>query len=144
MTQMFERITKRYANALGVLIGFAVVSSILLYSGCGSTSRPNIPTNPTPTPTPTPPPTPTPTPTPTPPPSPTPTPTPDTTPPTVTMFFPADKATDVPVDTDVKVTFSEAMDATTINVSTMELLDPSNTTVLATVSYDAGSFTATL
>jgi Big-like domain-containing protein/parallel beta helix pectate lyase-like protein len=54
MTQGFQRFTKRYVNVLGVLIGLAVVSSILLYSGCGMTSSPNIPANPTPTPTPTP------------------------------------------------------------------------------------------
>src|SRR5262245_23666069 len=51
MTQGFQRFTKRYVNVLGVLIGLAIVSSILLYSGC-MTSSPNIPTNPTPTPTP--------------------------------------------------------------------------------------------
>src|SRR5262245_4101708 len=51
MTQGIQRFTKRYVNVLGVLIGLAIVSSILLYSGC-MTSSPNIPTNPTPTPTP--------------------------------------------------------------------------------------------
>src|SRR5262245_34338871 len=50
MTQGFQVFTKRYANVLVVLIGLAVVSSILLYSGCGMTnSRPGVP-NPTPTP----------------------------------------------------------------------------------------------
>src|SRR5262245_1062314 len=50
MTQGFQRFTKSYVNVLGVLIGLAVVISILLYSGCGMTSnRPGIPT-PTPTP----------------------------------------------------------------------------------------------
>ncbi len=48
MTQRFQRFT------IGVLIGLTVVSSILLYSGCGKTRGPNIPANPTPTPTPTP------------------------------------------------------------------------------------------
>jgi Bacterial Ig domain len=55
MTQEFQRFTKRYVNVLGVLIGLAVVSSILFYSGCGMTSSPNIRTNPTPTPDTTPP-----------------------------------------------------------------------------------------
>src|SRR5215813_13506663 len=55
MTQGFQRFTKRYVNVLGVLIGLVVVSSILLYAGCGMTSSPNIPTNPTPTPDTTPP-----------------------------------------------------------------------------------------
>src|SRR5262245_60533047 len=48
MTHIFQRLTKRYVNVLGVLIGLAVVSSILLHSGCGMTGSPNIRTNPTP------------------------------------------------------------------------------------------------
>src|SRR4030095_13973082 len=55
MTQRFQRFTKRYVNVLGVLIGLAVVSSILFYSGCGMTSSPNIRTTPPPTPDTTPP-----------------------------------------------------------------------------------------
>src|SRR5215813_89780 len=51
MKQGFQRFTKRYASLIGVLIGLAVVSSILFYSGCGMTSSPpRIPSNPTPTP----------------------------------------------------------------------------------------------
>ena len=50
MTQRIQKFTKRYVNVLGVLMGLAVVSSILFYSGCGMTSSPNIRTNPTPTP----------------------------------------------------------------------------------------------
>jgi len=42
--------TKRYVTVLGVLIGMAVVSSILFYSGCGMVRSPNILPNPTPTP----------------------------------------------------------------------------------------------
>jgi hypothetical protein len=42
--------TKRYVNVLGVLIGVAVVISMLLYSGCGMTRSPNTPASPTPTP----------------------------------------------------------------------------------------------
>src|SRR6266511_1124275 len=38
---MTQRLTKRYANIIGVLIGLVVVSSILLHSGCGMTSSPN-------------------------------------------------------------------------------------------------------
>src|SRR5262245_43211189 len=52
MTQGFQRFTKRYASLIGVLIGLTVVSSILFYSGCGMTSSPSVPRNPTPTPTP--------------------------------------------------------------------------------------------
>jgi hypothetical protein len=55
MTQGFQNFTKRYVNVLGVLIGIAVVSSILLNSGCGMVRNTNIPTNPTPTPDTTPP-----------------------------------------------------------------------------------------
>src|SRR5262245_15997562 len=42
MTQGFQRLTKRYVNVLGVLIGLAVVGSILLSFGCGMV-RPNNP-----------------------------------------------------------------------------------------------------
>src|SRR5215475_10213978 len=55
MTQRFQKFTKRYVNVLWVLIGVAVVGSILIYSGCGMTSSPSIRTNPTPTPDTTPP-----------------------------------------------------------------------------------------
>src|SRR5262245_27173196 len=45
MTQGFQGFTKLYTKVLVVLIGLAVVSSILLCSGCGMTnSRPGIPT----------------------------------------------------------------------------------------------------
>ena len=123
MTPAFQRLTKRYVNVLGVLVGIAVASSILLYSACG-TGRPNIPTNPTPTPIPTP--------------------TPDTTAPTVTSRTPAAGAVNVRVDANVTVTFSEAMDPNTVNVSTIELRDPASVIVPATVSYDAASGAATL
>src|SRR5499426_295230 len=118
MTQIFQRLIKNYANIIGVLIGVAVVSSILLYSGCGMTSRPNIPANPTPTP--------------------------DTRPPTVTSFSPAAGATDSIVDRNVIVTFSEAMDPATVNISTIELRDPSNALVPAIVFYEASSSTVVL
>src|SRR5215510_14452476 len=49
MTQGFQSFTKRYVKILVVLTGLAVVSSILLNSGCGMTSSPSIP-SPTPTP----------------------------------------------------------------------------------------------
>jgi methionine-rich copper-binding protein CopC len=68
-----------------------------------------------------------------------------TTPPTVTSFTPAAGANEVDANTNVTVTFSEAMDPVAVNVSTVELRkDQSNDLVQATVSYDAGSFTATL
>src|SRR5262249_3853412 len=55
MIQVFQKFTQRYLNVLGLLIGLAVVSSILIYSGCGMTSSPKTPASPTPTPTPAPP-----------------------------------------------------------------------------------------
>jgi RHS repeat-associated protein len=69
---------------------------------------------------------------------------PDTTPPTVTSFSPAAGAANVSPEGNVTVTFSEAMNAATVNGATVELRDPSNALVSATVSYDAASFTATL
>src|SRR5262249_41182326 len=78
MTQIFQQLTKGYAKITGVLIGLAVVSSILLHSGCGMTSSPNIPT-------------------------PTPTPTPDTSPPTSTITSPKEGAT-VLIGTQVAIT----------------------------------------
>src|SRR5215471_4551707 len=77
---MTQRLTKRYANIIGVLIGLVVVSSMLLHSGCGMTSSPNIPT-----------------------PTPTPTPTPDTTPPTSTITSPKEGAI-VPIGIQVAIT----------------------------------------
>src|SRR5262247_2325582 len=117
MTQIFQRLTKRPVTVLGVLFGLVVVSSILLHSGCGMTSRPTIPT---------------------------PTPTPDTVAPTVTSRTPAAGAVNVRVDASVTITFSEAMDPNTVNVSTIELRDPASVIVPATVSYDAASSAATL
>jgi uncharacterized protein DUF4082/Big-like domain-containing protein len=122
MTQITKQLTKSYATGLGVLIAFAVVSSILLASGCGMTTRPNIPSTPTPTPTP----------------------APDTAPPTVTSFNPAPGANNVSIDTNVTVTFSETMDPATVNGTTVQLLDPTAAQITATVSYDATSRAATL
>jgi Big-like domain-containing protein len=46
MTQGIQRFTKRYVTVLGVLIGLAVVSSILFSSGCMTSSPRNPNTNP--------------------------------------------------------------------------------------------------
>jgi hypothetical protein len=46
MTQVFQTFTKRYVTGLGVLIGLAVVSSILFSSGCMTSSPRNPTTNP--------------------------------------------------------------------------------------------------
>ena len=68
----------------------------------------------------------------------------DTTPPTVVGAAPATGATDVPVDTVLTVSFSEAMDPATIISSTIELRDGGGTLVPAAANYDAGTHTATL
>jgi Domain of unknown function (DUF4082)/Bacterial Ig-like domain/Bacterial Ig domain len=72
--------------------------------------------------------------------------TPDTTPPTVTSITPAANATGVSISTTVRATFSEAMDAVSINTNTFELRTPNanGTLVSATVNYDGASNTATL
>ena len=68
----------------------------------------------------------------------------DVTAPTVTARSPTAGATGITRDAAATVTFSEAMDAATINTSTVELRDPANALVLATVSYNATTRTATL
>ena len=69
---------------------------------------------------------------------------PDTTPPTIIATAPANGASNVSVGSNVTVTFSEAIDAATINGSSFELRDSSNALVPATVSYNAATHTATL
>jgi methionine-rich copper-binding protein CopC len=68
----------------------------------------------------------------------------DTTPPTVTARSPASGATGVSVSASVTATFSEALDAATINTATFELRDASSNVVVAGVGYDAATRTATL
>jgi hypothetical protein len=68
---------------------------------------------------------------------------PDTTPPTVSEMSPAGGATGVPTGTTVQATFSEAMDASTVNTVSFELR-AANTLVAAAMSYDSGTATATL
>ena len=51
----------------------------------------------------------------------------DTTPPTVSSMSPANGATSVAITTTVTATFSEAMNAATINTSSFELRDAANT-----------------
>ena len=64
--------------------------------------------------------------------------------PTVTATTPTFGATGASSGTNVTVTFSGPMDPTTINASTVELLDASGKPVAATVSFDATTNTATL
>lgn len=68
----------------------------------------------------------------------------DTTPPNVTAKAPADGATAISQGTAVTVTFSEAIDAATLNNTTFALRNPSNAPVSGTVSYNASTRTATL
>ena len=68
---------------------------------------------------------------------------PDVTPPTVSARAPSAGQANVAVGTTVAVTFSEAMDATTINTSTVELRNASNALVAATVTYSGNVATLT-
>jgi len=68
----------------------------------------------------------------------------DSTPPTVTAVSPANGATGVSGTANVTATFSEAMNATTVNGSTFELRDAANVLVSATVSYNSTTRVATL
>ncbi|MPZ20455.1 MAG: DUF4082 domain-containing protein [Luteitalea sp.] len=69
---------------------------------------------------------------------------PDTTPPAVTDVSPSSGASGVAITTAVTATFSENVDAASVNESTFELRNASNVLVPATVSYSAGARTATL
>jgi Domain of unknown function (DUF4082)/Bacterial Ig-like domain/Bacterial Ig domain len=65
--------------------------------------------------------------------------------PTVTAVFPANSAIGVSNGTSVTATFSESMNATTINSSTFQLsIQQGSVQVPATVSYNSGTLTATL
>ncbi|MDQ3440240.1 MAG: DUF4082 domain-containing protein, partial [Planctomycetota bacterium] len=68
----------------------------------------------------------------------------DTTPPTVSAQSPSGGATNVGVAANVTATFSEAMDAATINGNTFELRDASNNLVSAIVTYVTATRVATL
>ena len=65
----------------------------------------------------------------------------DTTPPTVTAVSPLDAATGVCLTKTVSATFSEPMDASTVNASTFTLTD-AGVAVPGSVSYDAATQTA--
>jgi methionine-rich copper-binding protein CopC len=68
----------------------------------------------------------------------------DTTHPTVTANSPANGATNVALTVAPTVTFSEAMDAATINTTTVTLkVTSTGTLVTGTVAYNAGNNTAT-
>jgi len=68
----------------------------------------------------------------------------DTTPPTVAQITPTNGQTNVVLATPITVTFNEALTASTVSTSTIELRNAANVLVPATVSYNAASLTATL
>jgi hypothetical protein len=68
----------------------------------------------------------------------------DTTAPVVSSVTPLPGATGVAPSGAIRAIFNESMDAATIGSATFELRDPSNNPVLATVSYNAATRTATL
>jgi WD40 repeat protein len=68
----------------------------------------------------------------------------DTTPPTVTATNPANGATGVNTAASISASFSEPVDSSTVNASTVVLLDAANNQVSATVGYDASSRSAIL
>ena len=72
-------------------------------------------------------------------------PAPDNTAPTIVSRTPSNGATSQPINTNVTVTFSEPMDPASINTSTITLTPTSGgSAVAATVTYNAGTNTATL
>jgi Domain of unknown function (DUF4082)/Bacterial Ig-like domain/Bacterial Ig domain len=68
----------------------------------------------------------------------------DITPPTITSRSPASGAAGVSRTANITATFSEAMTASTISGSTIELRDPGNAVVSAVVSYNSTTRVATL
>jgi hypothetical protein len=68
----------------------------------------------------------------------------DTTPPTVSATSPASGAAGVAQGANATVTFSEAMDPTTVTTSSFELRNSSNALVAAAVTYNAANYSATL
>ncbi|HLO28815.1 MAG TPA: NPCBM/NEW2 domain-containing protein, partial [Anaerolineales bacterium] len=69
----------------------------------------------------------------------------DTTPPTVTSVSPADGSTNVVVTANTTATFSEGMDPTSLNTSTVFLVKQGTTTPIpAVVTYDPTTKTVTL
>lgn len=68
----------------------------------------------------------------------------DTVAPTVTNFTPFEGTSSVPVSPTVTVYFSEDLQASTVNSSTVKLLDGGNNAVPATLTFNAATRTATL
>ena len=68
----------------------------------------------------------------------------DTVAPTVTNFTPFEGTTNVPVNPTVTINFSEDLDASTVNSTTVKLIDGGGNAVPATFAYNAATRTATL
>jgi hypothetical protein len=68
---------------------------------------------------------------------------PDTTPPMVVSTNPVNGANGVPVNTTVTATFSEAMDASSVNTTTFTVKDPANNPVPGVVTYSGKTATVT-
>jgi hypothetical protein len=64
--------------------------------------------------------------------------------PTILSAFPADQATNVPINQAVSATFSKAMNPLTITSATFTLTDPHGAVVTGTYVYNAATLTATL
>ena len=69
---------------------------------------------------------------------------PDTTPPVVTSMSPTNSASQVGLHAAASIMFSKAMNAATVNASSLTLLDASNHVLTATVTYDPTTLTAVL
>ena len=69
---------------------------------------------------------------------------PDTTAPTVVAIVPDADAVDVAVDLPVSATFSELLDPATVTAASFTLVPDGGSALLATVSWDSASTTATL
>ncbi|HET6995351.1 MAG TPA: N,N-dimethylformamidase beta subunit family domain-containing protein, partial [Chitinophagaceae bacterium] len=68
----------------------------------------------------------------------------DIAPPLVSSIVPTSNAMNVNIGSSVQVVFNEPIDLTTVNASTFELRNASNTLIPATVSYNTVTRTATL
>jgi fibronectin type 3 domain-containing protein len=68
----------------------------------------------------------------------------DTNPPVVSAVSPLSGASGVSPRTDITVAFTEAMDPVTINANTLELRDPQNALIPATITYNGAAGTAIL
>ena len=69
---------------------------------------------------------------------------PDTTPPTVLSTTPSSGASGVAIGSNVRATFSEALDPVTVTSANFELRDAADQLVTAAVTWDAATFSAVL